>query len=190
MREYRDRFKDHQTGPHRALLAGALSIATIREFAACVGAVFPDNELVVGDIEGIDTKAFAEDGPAQFQYANVISLDGSLGEFNTIHTNYLLRSLIAKVTDRDTARRIFFQGAHRLLVDNGRLIMAELGSPEDAEVLTEELLGTGFSSVMAYQFRGFRDRRSLDAFIGGTNPIPLPEDIELGKRSALLVAVK
>lgn len=159
---------------YRALLVGALTPQTVREFSRLIRMYFPDATRMIVDPEGIRTAAAAKQEGVDFLPYNFLRHDMSelVGRpVDSIHTNALLH-MIKGVTDLalldETIQRMFFAQAGKVLRPGGRLMMVEKTSPpyvqHDEAQLSRLLDETGFVDIDIKPADEFIDRRDVERF--------------------------
>ncbi len=157
---------------HRALLVGALSPITVREFGATVRAVYPDSENLILDPEGVQTVEEAKERGIDFLYASADKIPFSEA-LDSIHSSYLM-TYISNGSFMGSADRIaFFAQAHQALKNDGILLMSESkhhdhGSLPKRRVI-KDLEKVGFGEVEIEEVGSICDRRALDRFYRGNS---------------------
>lgn len=187
LRGQKDRIGDH---PHAALLIGAFSTDTIREYVATVKDVYTNSYCEVIDVDGGRTSEISSD-LARFRKGNGLQLPFGNGTLNSVHTNYLL-DMLKDETGKDAfEKRIgIFQEAARVLRPEGVLLMIEAGNIPEM-LLREELLGAGYSHVdIRRSIDYFKDRSQMELFLRSTASDPLQGTTKKGYGSYFIVARK
>lgn len=184
--EYTDqlqRFKctRRQQQPHRALLVGASGTLTVQEFATTVRQVFPDAELTVADIQGETTRQAAE-AVGEFRTHDILDDPLSLGQFDTIHTNFLLQDIPSGSHWQKTApavHSLVFPNLHAALKPHGMILLVEtFDTIQDTTHAVETAGGTGFQQVTCELARRFSRRRSVERFVHRDFPDSSVENID------------
>lgn len=170
LKDNRDRTNSNES--HRALLVGALSPVTVREFGATVRAVYPDSENLILDPEGVQTVEEAKERGIDFVFASAHKIPFSQA-FDSIHSSYLM-TYVSTGSFMPSADRIaFFAQAHQALKNNGILLMSESrhhvhGSLPKRKVI-KDLEKVGFGEVEIEEVGTICDRRALDRFYRGNS---------------------
>lgn len=186
LRSQKDRIGDH---PHAALLIGAYTTDTIREYVATVKDVYANSYCEVIDVAGGRT---AETSPdlAHFQYGNGLDLPFAKGSVDSVHTNYLLRMLKDETgKDAPEKRTGIFQQAANVLRPEGVLLMVErITIPHDQ--LRKELYDAGFTHVEICETEHFNNRYAMELFLRSTAASPLKGTTNKVSNSHFIIARK
>jgi SAM-dependent methyltransferase len=156
--------KNSQSNPeeYHTLLAGALTIDTVRECNYATKAVFPQGHLSVIDLKA---KQVAQYAPAitDFYPGNVLAMPFEAGSFDSVQTNILLDHLYPSpdyVGD-------FYQEAHRVLKPQGSLIMVEKMGYSKVQRIGRDLERAGYSEVTVKPAEYYAKRRYVDRAMRG-----------------------
>ena len=166
-----------QQNTHKALLAGAFTRVSMKEFDAVVRKIFPSAECVVVDPEPSDKPAISS--PAcRYEPHDARDLPYR-HQFDSIHTSGLLDYLGGTQQHRGDSphmqeqRRKFFDSSLQALRPNGILVLGERQTdyhrPFEEQPYIRELHEAGFRRVEHTPVYPFLTRRFLDRFLFGTS---------------------
>lgn len=169
LRSQKDRIGDH---PHAAVLIGALTTDTIREYTTTVRDVYENSYCEVIDVEGDRTAQISPD-IARFRYGNGLHLPFARSTVDSVHTNYLLGMLQDELGKEAPEKRTgIFQEAARVLRPEGVLLMVEYTDITQGQ-LCKELRDAGFSHVEICDAAHFKNRYQMELFLRSTAADPL-----------------
>jgi SAM-dependent methyltransferase len=174
LNQYKEENVDNST-KHRSLLVGALSKATVNEYAATVRSVFPDAECLIVDLEGVDTVKAARDINVGFAYADGFKLPFDKAVFDVVHTSNLTGcSRGANENNRNVGnsedRRALFSEFARVLKPAGMYVSSELSNDSYLNFsrrLKSEMIASGFIDVIFNPTKHIKNRREVDRFFRG-----------------------
>lgn len=158
---------------HKALLLGAHTVSTVREYTGLVRQVFSGATCLVIDIENAtlaqetaDISLFAKADAKKLPFQTI----------DTLYTNHLLGFISGlKVPSQKRDRMLLFKSCFEALADGGALMMVEdLGNDLSVEKLTQELHRIGFEDIVVERAEEFKYRRDMDRYFRGTSPV-IPE---------------
>lgn len=199
---------------NRSLLTGAVTTATVSEFAAINRHVFPGSKLDIIDIAGISAEQACRGGVAQYTEGDALKMPFKDNTFDTVQSEHLLKSvsMFQPILSYRQAMEIYLQNAHRVLKPKGSIIMVEeMLPPEIAAGLfskyksfipsrimmqyvtehTGELMDTiaesGFVDIEIKEALQFKTRRDLDTYIMLGNKWKFPEDAITESSDSILI---
>jgi hypothetical protein len=179
-----------QTEGHEALLLGALSFDTVREFSTTVRTVFPDANCTVIDIKDTVTNGKPNDF-AEFMIADALDLPFPPGSQDSVHTNFLIPFIDGKSGSKGRRRERLFSEASRVLKDDGTLIMIEPKLHDDLDIeMIDGLHKSGFRSVSVDTAKYFKKRTDMERFLRSTAGEPMPTTVRRSSWSNVIVAKK
>lgn len=158
--------KRRSTSNFRALLVGALTPYTVREFAQTVRHVFPDATLAVMDIEGIETRKEAENLGIQFIQESVLAL-GESPAYDCVHTSVLLGDLQGSGTFGDL--RTAISKMYAALLPEGKLVMVE--QERMKETIARALIAEGIQATLTIKILRISRRRTVDDYYAGNRTV-------------------
>ena len=177
---------------HRALLVGALTPRTIREFSAAVHRQFPMASCMAVDISA-EATARMDPSVATFQRADATNLPFE-EEFDSVHTNALFHKLESSQPGLtvDRMRDLFYQGAYRALQPGGRLVMVESlkGDPNPFLTFQTEATNAGFSNIEIASAVLIKKKRDVERFFRGTTDNLDPKKLETSTKNFQIFARK
>lgn len=155
----------HTDTPHRALLIGAYTPDTIREFVTTVKSVYPDAKCAVIDPAGVSTPLAAQD---IFVYGSGLQMPFASRSFDTVHTSSLIGFLPSKFK-RMRADEALFTEAQRVMKYDGRLIMVD--NPKFLKLSNLRYAGlTAIVDKKALQYKRRRDMERVLTFGAVADP--------------------
>lgn len=172
---------------HQALLLGALSVDTVKEFATTVRTIFPGADCKVIDV---NTEHLA---PVPPEIAEVSQDDATLLPFNdetidSVHANHLLTFNTAYNPGLYDRKEIFAE-AYRVLTPGGTFMTVEDEACNDFS-LTGDLLSSGFSQVAVRDAIRFVDRTEMDKYLRSTAIVPLPDAVRISATNKIIIGYK
>lgn len=158
----------HEGQHHRALMVGALTPKTTREYVATMQQTLgPSTESHVIDLAGERTAAMDLPNYA-FHQGDFLDNDLLSGQFSVIATNFLMGFLVGPYPRDERRQKVgqFIAESHRLLAPGGRLIMVENMSekhPMNPMDLRRPFEKAGFT-IRAEPAVSFEKRRDIDRY--------------------------
>jgi hypothetical protein len=180
-----DYAKSHKNSgeSHKALLLGAYSANTVREYTAVVRQVFPSAICLVIDLENA---TLAQETAEISLFAKADARKLPFQGINTIYTNHLLDFISGPmVPSRKRDRVLLFRSCFETLTDGGALMMVEALGNLSVEKLGHELRSVGFEDIVIERAEVFKYRRDMDRYFRGTSSIAPQGESFLGLSSAI-----
>ena len=150
MIDYLRALKDFNAISHQALLVGAHTPNTIKEFVWAIKHTAPQATPTITDLQGVTTVKMAHSLGCYFPFGNATALPFQRQSLDSVHTNVLLPHIQQARSLKD-GREGFFKEAFRVLRPEGLLVMAEwlpnLNEQAFISQIELELNDAGFSHV-------------------------------------------
>lgn len=156
-----------QKQAHSAVLVGAFTPDTAREFSIITHEVYPDATCTVIDlVDHIRDQISPE--YVQFKRGDAFSLPFQPDTVDSVQTNILLKNLNTsgrQFMSESVKREHFFTQANRILKPGGLLLMIEDIAGINEAQMKKELQQTGFTSTGYLQAIRLIDRNALEQVI-------------------------
>ena len=154
---------------HDALLLGALSTDTVREFTATTRTIFPKAACTVVDLSTHNLGSVSTD-IADIIQSDATDLPFASGSFDSVHTDHLF-TYNAEHNRWNGKEHLLFTEANRVLASGGLFVTGEHAKYTGEVLLRMEQ--SGFTDIRAEAARSFTYRRDMDRFFMSTAPEPL-----------------
>ncbi len=188
----------NSSNKHIAVLIGAQSQDTVREYTATVKSIFPNSERIIVDIaEGTPEMTDEEMTTFILRDARSPVEMESLGKesVDTIHTNILLKHLKPLQGYTDTETRIqMFSNMLTILKQGGMCMMVEKLEYEQNGDMRRQIVAemniAGFRNIQIRPAEAFLTRRDVGRFMKGNVPVVANGTTQLCRNIDLITGYK